>query len=134
MGKHSGGSGLAVRAGHRDQALRCAKLGQQLTAVDDALSAIAGGDQLWIVLGHRCRDDDLGVVGDRVRVVAHTGLKAGGPQALEVGALRAVRARDLGPEAVTEQREAAHPGAADGYEVELAVVPGRHRRAARRIS
>jgi hypothetical protein len=71
--QHRGGSRLAMGAGDRDQPLLRTELGQQLAAVEDALAALAGEGQLRVVLGHRGRDDDLGVLRQLLCVVSHRG-------------------------------------------------------------
>ena len=118
MGEHACAGGLAVRPGHREQALSLAELGQQLAAVDHALAALARPRQLGVVLGDRGRDDHVGALGHRVGVMPDPRLEPRGPEASEVGALGAVAARHLGAELAGHEREPAHAGAADGDEVE----------------
>ena len=80
---------------------------------------------LGVVGGDRARDDDLGAGGDVGRVVADGRLDPGGAQRAAVGrAGGAVGARDARAERVRDEREAAHPGAADPHEVQLAACPG----------
>ena len=81
-----------------------------------------GGDgALGVLRRDRGRVDDLGAVGHVGCVVAHDGLDAGGAQARGVGgAAGAVGARDLRAELARDQREAAHPCAADAHEVQAA--------------
>ena len=74
------------------------------------------------------RDDDLGARRDALGVVADPRLEPGGAQPLQVGALGAVAAGHRGAELVADERQAAHPGAADRDEVQLA------RRSSRRSS
>ena len=81
--------------------------------------------QLRVVLGDRGGDHHLGARGQVGRVVADDGLDAGGAQPLAVGRLGLVGARDARAELLRHERQAAHAGAADAYEVEGAAGEGR---------
>ena len=74
-------------------------------------------------------------VGDVGGVVADRGLEPGVAQPLQIGGVGAVAAGDRRPEAGADERQAAHPGAADADEVEPTPArPLSHARAAPRTS
>ena len=114
---HAGRRRLPVRARDRDQPAQRAELGEQLTAVDHPLAALAGERKLGVVLGDRGRHDDLGIRRDVGGVVADPRLEARLPQPAQIGALGAVAAGDPGAELVSDEREPAHPSATDRDEV-----------------
>jgi hypothetical protein len=82
---------------------------------------------LGVVRGDRGGDHHLGPVGHMRGVVrADDRLDPRGTQRLAVARLGAVRPRHGGPERARDQRQAAHPGAADPDEVQSPAVPGSH--------
>ena len=122
--QHPGRGRLPVRAGDGDQPALGAELGEQPAAMEDLLAALARADELGVVVRDRARDHDLGVSGHGVGVVPDAWLEPGGPEPLEVAAaFGPVRPGDAGAELIADEREAAHPGAADRDEVELALGP-----------
>ena len=126
VGDHPRRRRLPVRARHRDKPALGAHLGEQLAPMEDRLLALPGARQLGVVLGDRRRDDDLGVLGHRVSVVAHARREPRRPEAFHVGRVGAVAPAHPRPEPVGDQREAAHSGPADGDEVQPPVLPLRH--------
>src|SRR6266511_710079 len=100
----------------------------------DCLASLARPHELGVVLRHRGGHDDLGIAGHGVGVVPQPGGNPRGAEASEVRAIGAVRAAHGGAEAVTHQGQAAHPGAADGDEVKLALGPIGHGMVTARLS
>ena len=115
---------LAVRAGDRDRRAQPGELAEQVGAVQLAQAALARSGALGVVGRDRAGDHDLGAVGHVGAVVADRRLDADRAQRAGVGgAGGAVRARDARSERVGDEREPAHPGAADPDEVQLASSP-----------
>jgi hypothetical protein len=127
MRQHPGRGGLAVRAGDRDEPPGGADLGQQLPAVEHALAALAGDRKLGVFVADRGGHDDLRIEGHRLGVVTDRGVQPRLPQVLHIGAVGPVGAADGRAQPVADERQAAHPGAADRDEVQLAVSPVGHR-------
>ena len=84
MHEHSGRRRLPVGSGHRDQTLPRAELGEQLAAVDHALTALPGRHKLGVVLRNCGGDDDVGTRRDSGGGVADACLDAGGAHAREI--------------------------------------------------
>ena len=90
----------------------------------DPLPAFASSLQLDVLGRDRGRDDDVGAGGNGRGVVADDRLDAGCPEPLEIGRLNPVGARNGMSERPADERQPAHPGAADRDEVQGAGVRG----------
>ena len=111
---------LPVGAGDRDRRPQPGELGEQVGAVQLALRDRA----LRVLRADRGRVDDLGALRHVARVVTDDRLDPGLAQPLRVGrAARAVRARHRRAELLRDQRQPAHPRAADADEVQGPVLP-----------
>ena len=90
----------------------------------DPLPAFASSLQLDVLRRDRGRDDDVGAGGNGRGIVADGRLDAGCPEPLEIGRLNPVGARNGMSERLADERQPAHPGAADRDEVQGAGVRG----------
>ena len=121
---HARGGRFAMGAGHSDEPAFPAQLGEQRSAVNYALVALARALKLRIVRSDCGRDDHLCVGRNKGSVVSNRRLEASGTKALHVSRLRAVGPGDARAEAVRNERKATHAGASDGDEVKLSPLPG----------
>jgi hypothetical protein len=109
-----------VRPGDGQRALLRADLREQLAAVQLAQPARGGRGALGVVRPDGGGHDHLDVVpgGDVRRRVPDDRDDPLLAQRLEVGGVRAIRPGHLRAERARDEREAAHPGAADPHEMQ----------------
>ena len=108
-----------MRSGDGQAAAQARDLGQQVGAVQ----LPGGGKPLGVVGRDGGGVDDLGAVGNVGGGVAENRLYAVLAQPSGIAGCRAVRARHRRAERGGDQRQAAHPGAADADEVQAAAGP-----------
>ena len=108
-----------MRTGDGDRGVAVSEGGEHLGARPDGDAELARTDDLGIGIGDRRRDDDdIGAyLVDGVRLVAHVHIDAGAGELADIARGLEVRARHGVPALMQDERDTAHAGAADTYEM-----------------
>jgi len=128
--QHRGSRGLAVGSGYGERPSQHGELSEEIGAVQ--LPA-AGRSPLGVVARDRRRIDYLGARRHVPGRVADCRLDPVLAQPLGIGGLATIRARHVRAERAGDERQPAHPGAADADEMQPAAGPVVHDHAFERI-